>query len=166
MKYFNSGELSQIMLSELQKRGVDEVSAKHVVDCLIQTSLRGVDSHGINLFPHYCRAVDAGRINSKARMTLRKTGASTAVLDADHAFGHMAGAHAMRTAISLAKDSGIGAVNVSNSTHFSAAAYYGLMAAEEDCLGFSFTNADALVKAFNAKEAFLAPTQFVLLHHF
>jgi ureidoglycolate dehydrogenase (NAD+) len=154
MKYFNSGMLSQIMLSELKSRGVDEISAKHVVDCLIQTSLRGVDSHGINLFPHYCRAVKAGRINSKPKMTLKRTGASTAVLDADHAFGHMAGAQAMMNAISFAKAGGIGAVNVSNSTHFSAAAYYGLMAAEQDCLGFSFTNADALVKAVNAKEAF------------
>jgi ureidoglycolate dehydrogenase (NAD+) len=113
-----------------------------------------VDSHGINLFPHYCRAAEAGRINSRPHISISRTGPSTAVMDADHAFGHHAGALAMEEAVTLARQSGMGAVSVRNSTHFGAAAYFGLMAAERDCLGFAFTNADALVKAFGAKEAF------------
>jgi len=142
------------MAVELAKRHVDPESGRHVVASLTQTSLRGVDSHGIHLFPHYCRAAQAGRINSGPRISVSRTGPSTAVVDADHAFGHHAGAVAMEEAITLARQNGMGAASVRNSTHFGAAAYFGLMAAERDCLGFAFTNADALVKAFGAKEAF------------
>ncbi len=127
MTRFDAGKLAALMAAELAKRHIDPESNQHVVASLVQTSLRGVDSHGINLFPHYCRAAEAGRINSRPHISISRTGPSTAVMDADH---------------------------VRNSTHFGAAAYFGLIAAERDCLGFAFTNADALVKAFGAKEAF------------
>jgi ureidoglycolate dehydrogenase (NAD+) len=155
MRVFVHDRLAHLMHVALEARNVGAESRKHVVHCLIQTSLRGVDSHGINLFPHYCRAIDAGRINPNPVMKLTSVGTSAAIIDADDGFGHHAGAYAMTQSIELAKSSGIGAVGVTGSTHFSAAAYYGLMAAEADCIGFAFTNADALVKAENAKVSFL-----------
>ena len=154
MPHFEAETLSSLMMSELVTRNVNADSVHDVVSSLIQTSLRGVDSHGINLFPHYCRAVTAGRINAQPQIAVTVTGASTALIDADHAFGHHAGAVAMKQAISMARESGMGAVSVRNSTHFGAAAYFGLMAPEQNCLGFAFTNADALVKAFGAREPF------------
>lgn len=154
MPLFNASILSEVMREALAERKVDPESAHHVVSALVQTSLRGVDSHGINLFPHYCRAVVAGRINGNPRLMIDKTGESAAVVDADHAFGHHAGAVAMDLAIELGKKTGVGAVSVRNSTHFGAAAYFGLRAPEKECLGFAFTNADALVKAFGARQAF------------
>jgi ureidoglycolate dehydrogenase (NAD+) len=154
MRHFDAEKLVPLMESELVARNVDPDSIRHVVASLIQTSLRGVDSHGINIFPHYCRAVAAGRVNDRPHIVVTRTGLSTALVDADHAFGHHAGAVAMEEAVTLALESGMGAVSVRNSTHFGAAAYFGLMAPERNCLGFAFTNADALVKAFSAREAF------------
>ena len=154
MPYFNAESLAELIRQQLLIRGVNESSANHVASSLIQTSLRGVDSHGINLFPHYCRAVEAGRINRNPRIKVLNTAVSTAVVDADHAFGHHAGAVAMDTAIGIAKDSGIGVAAVRNSTHFGAAAYFGLMATQRGCIGLAFTNADALVKASGSTESF------------
>lgn len=151
---FDHERLKNLMLKTLMDKGVSASSAKHVCSSLIQSSLRGVDSHGIQLFPHYCHVVDTGRINKNPDFIIKKTGASTATFDADAAFGHHAGAEAMNCAIDMALQAGVGAVNVSNSSHFGAAAYFGLMAADKGCLGFSFTNADALVKAHGAKSAF------------
>lgn len=133
--------------------GVVSDAATHVSETLVQTSLRGVDSHGIQLFPHYVNAVGAGRIKRDPRLTITRSSATTATMDADQAFGHHAGAVAMDLATDLALESGTGAVAVRNSSHFGAAAYFALRAAERGCLGFSFTNADALVKAFNARSA-------------
>jgi len=48
----------------------------------------------------------------------------------------------------------LGAVAVFNSTHFGAAAYYGLMAADRDMIGISMTHADALMLSTNATRAF------------
>lgn len=151
---FNSKTLSDIMRKTLEQRKVNPDSIHHVVSALVQTSLRGVDSHGINLFPHYCKAVDVERINKNPSMVISQPGESVAIIDADDGFGHHAGAVAMDKAVELSKKTGIGAASVKNSTHFAAAAYYGLRAAERDCIGFAFTNANALVKTFGAKEAF------------
>ncbi|MBI4367458.1 MAG: Ldh family oxidoreductase [Deltaproteobacteria bacterium] len=119
--------------------------ADPVAEGLVQTSLRGVDSHGVRLLPHYVRAVKAGRINPHPAMRFTATGPATGTLDADHTFGHAAGAEAMRHAVLLARAAGIGAVTVANSSHFGAAAYFALMAAREGMLGLSFTHADALM---------------------
>ncbi len=146
--------LSQKMKAVLLSKNVNTVSIDHAVDSLIQTSLRGVDSHGIHLYPHYCRAVDSGRINKNPNIEINKTASGTALINADHAFGHHAGAVAIDYACELALQSGIAAVNVQNSTHFGAAAYFALRASNKNLIGFSFTNADALVKAFGSKQSF------------
>jgi ureidoglycolate dehydrogenase (NAD+) len=144
--------LATLMHARLAALEVDPEAAAHVVGSLVQTSLRGVDSHGIQLFPHYVRAVGAGRIAARPRIVAERTAAATARVDAGHAFGHHAGAVAIDLAVELARDAGVGAVSVRDSTHFGAAAYFALRAARQGCVGFAFTNADALVKAFNARE--------------
>lgn len=154
MKYLESKKLKELMTQTLIKKGVNADSVHHIVSSLIQTSLRGVDSHGINLFPHYRRAADSGRINKNPKIKITKTASSTATMDADHAFGHHAGAVAIDYATKQAKKTGLFSINVKNSTHFGAAAYFAFRATKNDCIGIAFTNADALVKAYGSKAAF------------
>ncbi len=146
--------IKPLMLKAFTSRLLNAVSAQHIVESIVQTSLRGVDSHGINLFPHYCRSVVSGRINHHPQFSFPQTHASAAVLDADHAAGHHAGIVAIEKAMELASHTGVGAVAVRNSSHYGAAAYFALHAAEKGFLAFSFTNADALVKAFGGKAPF------------
>jgi ureidoglycolate dehydrogenase (NAD+) len=133
---------------------VDRASVEHVVASMVETSLRGVDSHGVQLAPHYSRAVRAGRVNARPGITTVRREASTAVLDADHAFGHHAGSTAIALAEELADASGLGAVSVVRSTHFGAAAYFALQSSRRGYLAFAFTNADALVAPFHARAPF------------
>lgn len=135
--------------------GVRNDVARHVTEGLIQTSVRGVDSHGIRLLPHYLNGVKGGRINPDPQYRFKKTSLSTGLLDADHTFGHAAGIEAAEKAIGLAKKAGTGHVAVYNSTHFGAAAYYALAIAKNDMIGMSFTNTDALVKTYAGKRPFL-----------
>ena len=97
MIFLESDGLHHLMVGVLRDKGVNEDSTLHVVRSLVQTSLRGVDSHGINLFPHYCRAVDGGRISKDPQISIEQTASSTAIIDADHALGHHAGAVAMQS---------------------------------------------------------------------
>ncbi len=145
--------LRPLFVEHLAAVGVGRESYEHVCDSLLQTSLRGVDSHGIQLFPHYVRAARAGRINGNPGFVVERNAPAVAVLDADHGFGHHAGATAMDLATEIATANGVGAVCVRDSTHFGAAAYFALRAAERGLLGFAFTNADSLVKAFNGRRA-------------
>ena len=139
----------------LLKAGAREDVAGYVSEGLVQTSLRGVDSHGIRLLPHYIEAVKGGRINPNPDYRFKKTSASTGTLDADHTFGHAAGMEAAKKAVELAEDAGTGHVAVYNSTHFGAAAYYALEIAKHDMIGISFTHADSLMRTYGGKRAFL-----------
>lgn len=146
MYLIDSARLAATMKAAFDAIGLDEASRDHVVASMVETSLRGVDSHGINLFPHYHRAVQAGRIAARPTIGVFERAASVAVIDADHAFGHHAGSVAIAGAQRLAEATGIGAVAVARSTHFGAAAYFALQASRRGYLALAFTNADALVK--------------------
>lgn len=154
MVYLESAKLSGLMTKVLLNLNVNDDAIKHVVSSLVSTSLRGTDSHGINLFPHYCRAIKAGRINKSPNFHVDYNAKGAISLDADHGFGHHAGSKAVELAVDAAKDVGLCAVSVANSSHFGAAAYFAIQAAEKGCIGLSFTNADALVKAHQGKSAF------------
>lgn len=153
--YISHNYFRKIGYKIFKKIGVQSEFYKPVVDGLIQTSLRGVDSHGIRLLPHYVRSVRIGRIKKNPRFSLKKTSETTIIMDADHGLGIAAGVEAMSTAVSLARKSGIGAVAVKNSTHFGAAALYSLIAAKKNMIGLSFTNSDSLVFPHGGKSAYL-----------
>ena len=146
--------LKKFCLTALKKRGVRQDVARHVTDSLMQASLRGVDSHGLELLPHYLWVVNSGRINPNPKYRFEKTAAGTGRLDADHTFGHAAGAEAMKHAIRLAKKAGVGAVSVYHSSHFGAAAYFSLMAANQNMIGLSFTHSDSLMLSYNGMRSF------------
>jgi len=136
------------------KLQVREDVAQAVTGALIQASVRGVDSHGIRLVPHYMKGVKQGRINPSPDYQFQETSPSTGVLDACHTFGAAAGLEAARRAIELAKKAGTGHVAVSNSSHFGTASTYALEIARHDMIGMSFTHSNALLKSYAGKRAF------------
>ena len=79
----------------LRRAGADEPSAEAVTRAVVEASLRGVDTHGIILLPHYLGAVAGGRINGCPKMRFAARGAAAGYLDADDGFGHRAGYVAM-----------------------------------------------------------------------
>ncbi len=132
------------MTQALRRRGLSGEHIAYVVDGLLEASLRGVDTHGIRLFPTYLAELDGGR--SQARPDLRWSGERAArVLDAGHALGLVAGRAAADEAARIARELGVGAVSVRNSNHFGAASVYTLAMARQGVLGLAFTNSDALV---------------------
>jgi len=137
------------------KVGISKQDAGYVAAGLVQASLRGVDSHGIRLVPHYLNAVTAGRINKTPRYRFEQTAPATGILDADDAFGHAAGMRAVDHAMELAAGTGMGAVTVKRSTHFGAAAFFALEIAKRDMLGFSFTHSDSLIVPTGSQQRFL-----------
>ncbi len=147
--------LRQFMLDALAKSGASLQVSQDVADGLAETSLRGIDSHGVRLFPVYFHDMELGRTSKNPKFTFSQAAPSTGVLDAGHTFGIAAGKAAMRHAISLARATGIGAVAVKNSNHFSAAGIYGLMAARQNMIGMCFTHAESTVLLHGGKKPFL-----------
>ena len=148
-------ELQRFCLDVLEASQVRQDVAAHVAGGLVQASLRGVDSHGVRLLPHYVRAVKVGRLNPQPAYRFTRTAAATARLDADHTFGHAAGMEAVQKAVGLANEAGVGHVAVYNSSHFGAAAYFALEIARHNMIGMALTNTDALMRSHEGRRAFL-----------
>ena len=138
----------------LTKYGLDKFSMQAVSEGLYDASLRGVDSHGINLLPHYLKSAVLGRKNPKPLFSFKKKYPAVGILDSDNAFGHAAGYKAVDYGMKLAKKYGIGLVSVINSSHPGAMASIALRGAKLNYLVFAFTHADSLMLSHNGKRAY------------
>ena len=115
-----------------------------VANGLCNTSLRGVDSHGIRLLPHYLNSSKSGRKNKKPNIKISKKYTSLISVDADHAFGHAASLFTVNKLMKLSDKSGISAASIYNSSHCGALASTCIEVAKKDYICIGFTNADAL----------------------
>ncbi len=147
-------DLDRFVRAVLAAAGADETSAEATARALVGASLRGVDSHGVRLLPHYAKVLDGGRVKGRPQMRFEKSAAAAGRLDAGHALGTAAGYRAMEEAVKLAEDAGVGAVSVSNSSHFAAAGCYTLAAAEAGYIGLATCNATSAVLAHSGREGF------------
>lgn len=143
--FFPAEAMRTFVQNTLKRAGVEEPWAMTTGTGLWHASMRGVDSHGIRLLPHYLDGIRLGRINPSPSMTFTRTMAATGTLDADNALGHAAGVKAMHHAMTLAEEAGVGMVSVRRSSHCGAMGYFALQACERDMLGLAFTHATARV---------------------
>lgn len=127
------------------KMGCSEVHAQLASDVLLQSDLRGIDSHGVARLSGYVRLWEADRINTKPDIQIIHETPSTAVVDGDRGLGLVVAPKAMSIAIEKAKTCGTGWIAVKNSNHFGIAGYHSMMALQHDMIGLSMTNASPLV---------------------
>ncbi len=145
MKTIHHKDIYSFIKQSLKKVGVNKYSCEAVAHGLCFTSLRGVDSHGINLLPHYLLSALNGRKNCNPKFKFKKIFPALSLLEADNAFGHAACLKAINYSIKIAKKYGIAAVAVKNSSHCGALATFTLEAARNGYVAIGFTHADALV---------------------
>ncbi|MBN1996236.1 Ldh family oxidoreductase [candidate division KSB1 bacterium] len=133
--------IKKFMSLALQKSGVPEPDAEIVVDVLISSDLRGIESHGIGRLKMYLDFIKAGVQNPVTDIQIVKETPGTALLDGNFGMGHVISYRAMELAIKKAKQTGIAAIAVRNSTHLGICGYYPLMAVKQSMAGLAFTNA-------------------------
>lgn len=121
---------------------------------LVQTSLWGIDSHGVALLPHYLDRLGNGTIKAQPNVQTERTGPATALLHADQGHGIVIAHRAMAEAVRIAREQGIGAVGVRNSSHCGAIGLYTRAAARAGCVGFAFTHANSVAVPHGGQRAF------------
>ncbi len=126
-----------------------------IADNLVTSNLRGIDSHGVGQLKLYVSGVQSGFIVPRAHPEIIKENSSLAKVDANNGFGQVSGAFSMKLAIKKAIESGIGVVTTSHSNHYGFAAYYAMMALEQDLLGITMTNSPPLLLPTFGKNAML-----------
>ena len=69
-------ELARFLGDTLTAAGCDEASCDAAVRALVGASLRGVDSHGVRLLPHYVKVLMGGRVKGRPQMRFEKRAAA------------------------------------------------------------------------------------------
>src|SRR5262245_4830419 len=151
----SAAKLTGFAAACLEKLGLAAADARLVAQTLVESNLRGVDSHGVVRLPHYATRLRNGTVNARPRISVQRTGASTAVVEGDRGMGQLVAVRAMQEAISLARESGVGAVGARNSSHCGACAYFVEMAVREGLVGVALTHTDAIMVPPGMKDIFL-----------
>jgi len=132
--------LSNYITAIFQGAGCSSADARDMSECLVQTNLWGIDSHGVLRTPEYLKRFQNGAMNNRPDIRTLQSGGSLEVMDADNAAGYVAGRAAMARAIELAQTGNIAAVGIINSNHCGAASLYARMALEHSMIGIAMSN--------------------------
>ena len=163
-----SQQIQSQLVSVFRAWGMSEAHADTTAEMMVETDLRGVDSHGISMLPTYDQEFRNGRLNMRPVFKTIRDAAAIALIDADASLGHPVSAHAMNLAVDKCRASGVAVVSVFNSHHFGAAGCYSKIAADRGVIGLvtSGTRGVTMVPTFGAEPimgtnpiAFAAPAR-------
>lgn len=121
---------------------------------LVQTSLWGVDTHGVARLPHYFDRLSRGSIKARPDLKVTRTGPATAQVAGDQGQGIVVAHFANRLAMDMARESGVAAVGVSDSSHCGAVGLYAREAARAGLIGLAFTHADSIAAPHGGQRPF------------
>ncbi len=137
-----------------EKVGCLREHAEITAGVLVESNLRGVDTHGVFLCDNYCKRLERGLFAPKPDVTFEKRRAALGTVDGGCGLGQPPTWLAMGKAIEMAKECGVGAVSVKNSNHFGAAAPYAIYAAEHGCIGMLWSHGESDVIPFGGRKKF------------
>jgi len=142
--------------------GVDPREAVVLAEVVVWSDMIGRPEQGVWRLPTYLKRFKLGLIRSPchARILARKKAVS--IVDGRNGFGQVIGRLAMRRAIRLASDFGVGVVGVKRSNHFGPAAYYVNLAAEKGYVGLAFSNSTPRVAPAVSKTPLLGTNPIAL----
>ena len=141
-------------LACLQALDVPAEDGQCLADSLVQTSLWGIDSHGIARLPHYLNRLSHGSIRARPDIAVRESGPCTAQVAGDQGLGIVVAHRANRAAIEIAQRHGLAAVGVSDSSHCGAMGLYTRTAARLGLIGVAFTHSDKVAAPHGGHKPF------------
>ncbi|MGH8681703.1 MAG: Ldh family oxidoreductase [Burkholderiales bacterium] len=138
-----------------EKLGLAPADGRLIAETLVESNLRGVDSHGVVRLPHYATRLRNGSIKARPDITVKRTGPATAMVEGDAGMGQLVAVRAMNEAIAIARESGVGAVGARNSSHCGAMAYFVELATRQGMIGIALTHTDPIMAPTGMKRNFL-----------
>jgi LDH2 family malate/lactate/ureidoglycolate dehydrogenase len=161
--YAKFEEMHEFMRRTFIVAGVPAEDAVTCADVLIESDKRGIDSHGVGRFkPIYLDRIKEGIQFVKTNFEIVRETPSTMVIDGHDGMGHVISVRAMKATIEKAKKCGLAMAAVRNSTHYGIADYYALMAAKENMICFTGTNARPSIAPTFGSENMLGTNPFTI----
>ena len=132
--------------------GVPPEKAWLVADSLLESNLRGIDSHGYQLLPYYLERVKLNSIDPTVDGHIVSENGPCLVYHGENGVGQWIAAKCSDHAIRLAKQFGLALVVSRESNHFGAAAYWGQRISQAGLMAIVTCNASANVYPWQGRE--------------
>ena len=139
MHTIQAGTLRRQLTEVYRAWGMPDENITVIVENMVESDLRGIDSHGVGMLPRYDGQRKDGALNMTPDVRVVRDFGAVALIDADHGLGHVAGTKAMQMACDKAEQFGVGAVTARGSNHFGAAGVYSTMAVDRGLIGLCTT---------------------------
>ncbi len=124
----------------LTAAGAAEEDAAIVAGHLVEANLRGHDSHGVGMLPHYVRAIAAGLLDPKGHAAVDDRGGPILGVDGRKGFGQVVAREGTAAGVARAREAGVAVVALRNAFHVGRVGAYGEQAAEAGLVSLHFVN--------------------------
>ena len=153
---FGADDLRTFTAAIFRTAGVADKDAQVVAHGLVDSNLRGVDTHGITRIPIYLERLNAGLVNAQARPRIVTESPTTVAVDGDNGLGHVVCDFAIDATIERAKANGACWTGIRESNHNGSQGYWALRGARAGLMTWAFTNGEAIVAPWGGSEKFVS----------
>jgi len=143
MKNISYIRISNFFKNKLNDINLPEEAIETTVSSLVEASLFGIDSHGVNLFQHYFECLINGRVKKGIDLDFKINGSSVKC-NAKHNLANFAARKLILELEKLSIKNGIAYGTITNSDHIGAVGIHAVNSKIENKIILGFTNADAL----------------------
>jgi ureidoglycolate dehydrogenase (NAD+) len=144
-------DLELFCIDAMRRSGLSDEDARLTVEVLVTTDTWGTFTHGTRQLRGLLKNLRAGRLDAKASIEVVAEGPAWVMIDGHYVMPPATSCRAMTMAIQKAKACGLGYAGVKHSSHFGAAGYYAVMAAQQNLIGLSMCNLDPVMTAPGAR---------------
>lgn len=120
--------------------GVSEGHASIVAKSLVESNLRGHDSHGVMRIPSYLQRIADGSIDPQATLQVEQETAASLVGDGHWGLGQVVTQDLMRRLISKGKEAGVACASLKRAAHIGRLGEYAEMAASQGLISIICAN--------------------------
>lgn len=155
-------EMHEVLLTLFLSLGFTQEDAELLSTTHTQSTMCGVNSHGINRVPIFSQYVRDGIVKPNAKAEKSEVFGQIERWDGNFGSGVINATLCTQRAISLAKDMGMGLVALKNTNHWMRAGTYGAQAAKAGCIGIMFTNTQANMPPWGGTQSRLGNNPLVI----
>src|SRR5205085_1616571 len=130
----SAAELKAVTEQVFVGAGAPADLAREMGEALVGANLAGHDSHGVIRIPAYVNQIKAGGLDPAARPTILQETDTTALVDGNWTFGHVAARYGTDVAIRKAKQSKTAVVSIVRCNHIGRLGQWASQAAAEDVI--------------------------------
>ena len=140
MHHFHDIQLRRVVRTLLERAGSEPAEAAQVADHLVDANLRGHDSHGVGMIPHYVHNITNETMRPNTGLSVVRDGGAVMLFDGGLGFGQRVGVEMMERLIERARTHGAVVASLRNVHHLGRIGAYAEMAVAAGLVSIHFVN--------------------------